>query len=75
MSGSQVEPVISKGLGREIANTKAKCLGTFHWDKMLQPFRPEVVAILDCVTSCLRKRLVKEQTTIYTDSQVAFAVP
>ncbi len=32
-------------------------------------FQADVVEILDCVTSCLRKRLVKEQTTIYTDSQ------
>ncbi len=31
------------------------------------------MAILDCVTSCLRKRLVKEQTTICTNSQVAVA--
>ncbi len=28
------------------------------------------MAILDCVTSCLRKTLVKEQTTICTDNQV-----
>ncbi len=36
-------------------------------------FQAEVVAILDCVTSCLRKRLVKEQITICTDSQAAVA--
>ncbi len=36
-------------------------------------FQAAVAAILDCVTSCLRKRLVKEQTTICTDSQVAVA--
>ncbi len=31
------------------------------------------MAILGCVTSCLRKRLVKEQITICTDSQAAVA--
>ncbi len=36
-------------------------------------FQAEVAVILDCVTSCLRKRLVKEQTTICIDSQVAVA--
>ncbi len=36
-------------------------------------FQADVAAILDCVTSCLRKRLVKEQTTICTDSKVAVA--
>ncbi len=35
----------------------------------------EVVTILDCMTSCLRKRLVKEPTTIFTDSQVTVAAP
>ncbi len=34
----------------------------------------EVAAILDCVTSCLRKKLAKEQITICTDSQAAVAV-
>ncbi len=29
--------------------------------------------MLDCVTSCLRKRLAKEQIKICTDSQVAVA--
>ncbi len=29
--------------------------------------------ILDCETSCLRKRLVKEQTTICIDNQTAIA--
>ncbi len=37
-------------------------------------FQARVAAILDCVISCLRKRLVKEQTTMCTDSQVAVAV-
>ncbi len=37
------------------------------------PFQTEVAAILDCVTSCLRKRPVKEQITICTDSQSALA--
>ncbi len=36
-------------------------------------FQAEVAAILDCVTSCLRKRPAKEQTTICTDRQVAVA--
>ncbi len=31
----------------------------------------KVVTILDCMTGCLRKRLVKEQITICTDRQVA----
>ncbi len=33
----------------------------------------EVAAVLNCVTSCLRERLVKEQITICTDSQAAVA--
>ncbi len=37
-------------------------------------FQAEVAVILDCITSCLRKRLVKEQITICTDSQAAVAV-
>ncbi len=36
-------------------------------------FQVEVAAIPDCVTSCLRKRLVNEQITICTDSQVTLA--
>ncbi len=36
-------------------------------------FQAEVAAILDCVTSVLRKILVKEHITISTDSQVAVA--
>ncbi len=65
-----MEPVISKGLGQEFVNIKAKYSGAYHWDKMLQPFR-KVAAILDCVTSCLRISLMKEQITFCTDSQVA----
>ncbi len=38
-------------------------------------FQAEVAAILDCLTSCWRKRLVKEQITICTDSQAAVAAP
>ncbi len=38
-SGSQMEPVISKGLGPELANIKGKYNSTSHWDRMLQPFR------------------------------------
>ncbi len=34
-------------------------------------FQVEVAAKMDGVTSCQRKRLVKEQITIYTDSQAA----
>ncbi len=36
-------------------------------------FQAEVLAILDCVTSYVRKRLTKEQITICTDSQAAVA--
>ncbi len=36
-------------------------------------FQARVAAILDLSTSCLRKRLAKEQITICTDSQVAVA--
>ncbi len=36
-------------------------------------FQAEAAAILDYVTSCQRKRLVKEQITIRTDSQAAVA--
>ncbi len=38
-SGSQMEPVIRKGLGQEFANIKAVYSGTSHWERMLQPFR------------------------------------
>ncbi len=34
-------------------------------------FQGEVAAILDCVTSCLRKRLMKEHITICTDTPTA----
>ncbi len=37
------------------------------------PFQAEVAAVLDSVTSCLRKRPVKEQITVCTDSQAAVA--
>ncbi len=61
MSGLQIEPVISKRLGQEFANTKAK-----YWHISLGQdaiaFQAEVAAILDHVTICLRKRLVNEQT-------------
>ncbi len=36
-------------------------------------FQAEVATILDCVTSCLRKKLAKEQITICTDNQAAIA--
>ncbi len=36
-------------------------------------FQADVVAILVCVTCCIRKRLVKEQITICTDSRAAVA--
>ncbi len=74
MSGLQMEPVIGKGGGQESANTKAKYSGTFYWNRMLHiAFQVEVAAILDCVTGCLQKRLVKQQATICTDSPVAVA--
>ncbi len=38
-SGSQMKPVISKGLVQEFANIKAKYNGTSHWDRMLQLFK------------------------------------
>ncbi len=63
--------MIRKGLGKEFANTKAKYSGTLHWDRNTTAFQVEIAAIMDCVTSCLRKSLVKEQTTICTDSQLA----
>ncbi len=50
-----------------------KCQSKIQWHISLgqdaTAFQAEVMAILDCVTSCLRKRLVKEQITIRTDSQ------
>ncbi len=36
-------------------------------------FQAEVAAILNCVTSYPRKKLVKKQTTICSDSQVIVA--
>ncbi len=36
-------------------------------------FQAEVAAILDCVTSCLRKTLVKEPMIMCTNGQAAFA--
>ncbi len=38
MCGLQMEPVISKGLAHEFANTKAKDSSTSYWDRMLQSF-------------------------------------
>ncbi len=68
-----MEPVISKGLVQELVNTKAK----LHWHISLEQdataIQEQTMAILYCVTSCLRKRLVKKQTTICIDSQVAVA--
>ncbi len=37
-------------------------------------FQAEIAAKLNCATSCLGKRLVKEQITICTASQAAVAV-
>ncbi len=71
MSGLQMEPVISKGLGQEITNFQSKIQWRISLGQDATAFQAEVAATLDCVTSCLRKRLVKEQITIYTDSQVA----
>ncbi len=72
MSGLQMEPVICKGLGQEFAYIKAK-----YWHIILGQdaiaFQVEVVATLNCATSYLRNRLVKEQTAICTESQVAVA--
>ncbi len=39
MSDIQMEPVVSKGLEQEFANTKPNYSGTFHWDRMLRLFR------------------------------------
>ncbi len=36
-------------------------------------FQTKVATILDCVTRCIRKRLVKEQITICTDRHTAVA--
>ncbi len=59
MSVLQMDSLISKGLGREFANPKQNTVAN----------QADVASILDCMTKCLRKRLVKEQTTICTDSQ------
>ncbi len=39
MCGLQMESVICKDWDDEFANNKVKYSGTFHWDRMLQPFR------------------------------------
>ncbi len=74
MSGLQMEPVISKGLGPEFVHTKARIQWHISLGQDTTAFQAEVAAIQDCATNCLRKRQVKEQTTICTDSkQVAVA--
>ncbi len=39
ISGSQMEPIVSKETGQEFTNINAKYRGTSHKDRMLQPFK------------------------------------
>ncbi len=70
-SGSQMEPVISKGLGQEFANIKVIYSSTSHWDRMLLSFRQRLRQYWNVWLVALSKRLVKEQITISPDSQAA----
>ncbi len=54
-----------QGTGAGICKYQSK----IQWHISATAFQAVVAAILDCVTSCLRKRLVKEQITICTNSQ------
>ncbi len=69
-----MEPVISNIDWAGICKYQSKIQRHILLGQDATAFQAEVAAVLDCVTSCLRKRLVKEQTTICTDSQVAVAV-
>ncbi len=59
-------------IGRpEIVHVLHSCIISLGQDATA--FQTEVAAILDCEISCLKKRLVKEQITVCTDSQAAVA--
>ncbi len=61
------------GTGAGICKYQSKIQWHISLGQDATAFQAEVVAILDYVTSCLRKRLVKEQIVICTDSQAAVA--
>ncbi len=62
-----------QGTGAGIGKYQSKIQWYISLGQDATAFQTEVVAILDCVASCLRKRLMKEQITICTDSQAAVA--
>ncbi len=62
-----------QGTGAGIYKYQSKIQWHISLGQNATPFWAEVAAILNCVTNCLRKRPVKEQITICTDSQAAVA--
>ncbi len=55
-----------QGTGAGICKYQSKIQWRNSLGQDVTAFRAEVAAIPDCLTSCLRKRLVKEQITIET---------
>ncbi len=62
-----------QGTGARICKYWSKIQWHISLGQDATAFQAEVAAILHCGTSCLRKRLVKEQITICTDSLAAVA--
>ncbi len=60
-----------QGTGAGICKYQSKIQRHISLGQDATAFQPELAAILDCVTSCLRKRLTKEQITICIDIQAA----
>ncbi len=63
-SSSQMESVICKGLGRNL-QISMQILWHISLGQDAAAFQAEVAAALDCVTSCLKKRLMKEQINVH----------
>ncbi len=59
--------------GLEICKYQSKIRWYISLGQDATSFQIETAAILDCMTSCLKKELAKEQIIICTDSQAAFA--
>ncbi len=62
-----------QGTGTGICKYQSKIQWHISLGQDATAFQAEVAEILDCLTSCRRKRLVKEQITIFIDSQAAVA--
>ncbi len=62
-----------QGTGAGICKYQSKIQWHISLGQDATAFHVDVATILDCLTSYPRKRLVKEQTTICTNSRVAVA--